>query len=85
MSTAPELAAAEPADSDALGFRDALATGGTRTVAILGGLALFDEFDNAILGIFAPERAGANSSGCSAALTGVTSTTNPIPRFANWA
>ena len=43
------------ADPPALGLRAALRTGGTGTVAILGALATLDEFDNALLGVFAPE------------------------------
>lgn len=44
-----------PHGSDQLGLGAAVRTGGVRTVAILGALSLVNEFDTAVLGIFAPE------------------------------
>ncbi|MEM9515670.1 MAG: ATP-binding protein [Actinomycetota bacterium] len=41
--------------SEAMSLSEALRVGGIRTVGILGALALFDELDGAVIGIFAPE------------------------------
>lgn len=43
------------ASPDALTLRESLRAGGSSTVAICAGLALVDEFDQAVLGVFAPE------------------------------
>lgn len=40
---------------EALSLRESLRAGGSSTVAICAGLALVDEFDQAVLGVFAPE------------------------------
>ena len=52
----PERVAEREASGDeALGLRAAVKAGGISTVAILSGLATFDEVDNALVSIFAPE------------------------------
>ncbi len=61
--TDPEVGVRERGDRDdavtdgetALGLRSAVAAGGFGTVAILSALATFDELDNAVVSIFAPE------------------------------
>ncbi len=42
-------------DDRALGFRQAVRSGGVRTVAILAALNVVDEFDTAVLAVFAPD------------------------------